>query len=313
MGVDIGQAQHVAEEHPGRLGVFRIDDGMNSVDHPDSMEPWSELVAKGACTVVPGTDGTPNWPARREVVDRLRTAGCVAADEEADELLAAAPDSITLEAWLDRRERGEPLAWITGSQVFCGQAVRVDQAVYVPRPQSEDLARRAADVLAQQGGRAADLCTGAGVVARHLMEVVPTAGVVATDIDARAVSCARSNGVVAVQADLAAPFRSGAFAVVTAVPPYVPTAEMAVLPADVRRYEPLLALDGGHDGLDIVRRIIDEAARVLRPGGSLLLELGGDQDVALVPELTAAGWTGMTTWADGDGDLRGLSARAPSA
>lgn len=249
---------------------------------------------------------------RRDVVDRLRTGGCQAAEEEADDLLSAAPDGDTLEWWLRRRERGEPLAWITGSQLFCGHRVTVDAGVYVPRPQSEELARRAAGVLAGRGDRAVDLCTGTGAIARHLMDMEPTAGVVATDVDARAVRCARSNGVPVVQADLAAPLAAGAFDIVTAVAPYVPTESLAVLPADVRRYEPRRALDGGDDGLDLVRLIVVAAARLLRPGGSLFLELGGDQDTELGQTLVAAGWTGMTTWADEDGDLRGLSARRPS-
>lgn len=245
------------------------------------------------------------------MVDRLRTGGCLAAEEEADDLRSAAPDGDTLESWLRRRERGEPLAWITGSQVFCGHRVTVDAGVYVPRPQSEELARRAAGVLPRRGGRGVDLCTGTGAIARHLMDTVPTVGVVATDIDARAVRCARSNGVPVVQADLAAPLAAGAFDIVTAVPPYVPTESLAVLPADVRRYEPRRALDGGDDGLDLVHLIVVAAARLLRPGGSLFLELGGDQDAELGPTLVAAGWTEMTTWTDEDGDLRGLSARRP--
>lgn len=250
--------------------------------------------------------------ARRDIVDRLRAAGCVAAVEEADEMLSAAPDLATLQSWLLRREGGEPLAWITGSQLFCGHQVRVDAGVYVPRAQSEELARRAADVLAVRGGPAVDLCTGTGAIARSLTVKAPTAGIVATDIDARAVRCARSNGVTVVQADLAAPLAAGAFEVVTAVAPYVPTGELAMLPADVLRYEPRRALDGGRDGLDLVRRIVSAAARILRPGGSLFLELGGDQDIGLEPALAGSGWTDTTTWTDEDGDLRGLSARVPS-
>ena len=131
------------------------------------------------------------------VIDRLAAAGCVAAEEEAGELVGAGADRATLERWIGRRERGEPLAWIVGSASFCGRTVLVDRGVYVPRRQSEELARRAAGLL-PAGGRAADLCTGAGAIAAHLAGEVPSATVVGTDIDPRAVACARRNGVAAV-------------------------------------------------------------------------------------------------------------------
>jgi release factor glutamine methyltransferase len=248
---------------------------------------------------------------RSSVVERLSRAGCVAADEEATELLSAAPDPATLEAWIGRRERGEPLAWVTGSQWFCGHRIGVDPGVYVPRPQSEELARRAAAVLLGHGGPALDLCTGSGAIACHLMARAPSVTVVAADVDRRAVICARSNGARVVQSDLAGPFGDGVFGVVTAIAPYVPTAALAVLPSDVRDYEPRLALDGGPDGLEVARRIAASARRVLRPGGWLLLELGGDQGPPMVATLTNSGWREVSTWADEDGDLRGLSARSP--
>jgi release factor glutamine methyltransferase len=244
------------------------------------------------------------------VVTRLTAAGCVAADEEADELLAAAPDANTLESWIRRREQGEPLAWITGTMQFCGHTLYVDQGVYVPRLQSEELARRAAMLLAANGGRAADLCTGTGAIAVHLMAEVPDATVIGVDIDEPSAGCARRNGVHAVVSDLDAPFRPNAFDIVTAVAPYVPTAALRFLPADVQGYEPSLALDGGSDGLDLVRRTVVSAARLLRPGGWLLVELGGDQDQALSPTLAASGFGAANPWFDEDGDLRGLAARA---
>jgi release factor glutamine methyltransferase len=243
------------------------------------------------------------------VADRLAAAGCVAADEEADELLAAAPDGATLESWIRRREQGEPLAWITGTLPFCGHPVCVEPGVYVPRLQSEELARRAAALLPNDG-LAVDLCTGAGAIAVHLMAEVPTALVVGVDIDFPAVVCARRNGVPALVGDLGRPLGSHGFDVVTAVAPYVPTGALHLLPADVQRYEPRLALHGGTDGLDLVRRVVASAARLLRPGGSLLIELGGDQDETLLPTLAAWGFDAPDTWFDEDGDLRGLSARA---
>lgn len=239
------------------------------------------------------------------IAQRLAAAGCVAAEEEADELRTAAPDEDTLEAWVRRRERGEPLPWIVGGVRFCGRTIRVDPGVYVPRPQTEELARRAAALL-PTGGRAADLCTGAGAIAAHLVGAV-----VGVDIDPRAVACARSNGVHAVVGDAGAPpLRAGTFDVVTAVAPYVPTDDLRYLPADVQRYEPRRALDGGDDGLDVVGRVIVAAAGLLRPGGWLLTELGGDQHEALGPALAASAFHSVTPWFDDNGDLRGVAAQA---
>jgi release factor glutamine methyltransferase len=247
----------------------------------------------------------------RELVDRLTAAGCVAAAEEAAALVAASPGEDALEAWIRRREQGEPLAWITGATQFCGRALRVDPGVYVPRPHSEELARRAAALLAATDGRAVDLCTGAGAIAAHLTAEVPGATVLGVDVDPRAVACARRNGVTALLGDLDRPLRHRAFDLVTAVAPYVPTGNLRFLPADVRRHEPRRALDGGVDGLDLVRRIVAAAARLLRPGGWLLVELGGGQDRALRPTLAASGFSPAIPWFDEDGDLRGLAAQAP--
>jgi release factor glutamine methyltransferase len=98
--------------------------------------------------------------------------------------------------------------------------------------------------------------------------------------------------------------------VVTAVAPYVPTRELQLLPADVQRYEPRLALDGGADGLDLVRLVVQAGSRLLRPGGWLLTEVGGDQDRVLAPVLEAAGFDRSSPWFDAEGDLRGVAARS---
>jgi release factor glutamine methyltransferase len=244
------------------------------------------------------------------VVARLRAAGCVAAEDEARELLAAAPDGEVLEGWLKRREHGEPLAWITGRMEFCGLWLHVAPGVYVPRVQSEELARRAGRLLPGEG-HAVDLCTGAGAIAAHLLAEVPSASVIGVDLDPHAVACAASNGVRAVVGDVELALGPhGSFDVVTAVPPYVPSDELRLLPADVQRYEPPAALDGGADGLDVARRIVSAAARLLAPGGWLLIELGGDQDEALAPALRASGFGNAESWRDEDGDLRGLAAQA---
>jgi release factor glutamine methyltransferase len=239
---------------------------------------------------------------------RLALAGCIAPDEEAAQLLAAAPDDGTLERWMQRREQGEPLAWITGFTTFAGLTVQVDPGVYVPRFHSEELALRAASLLGPHG-RAVDLCTGAGAIAAYLMRAVPSAYVVGVDIDEPAVACARRNGVPTVRADLGGCLRADTFDVVTAVAPYVPRGDLPLLPADVQRYEPSLALDGGADGLDLVRPVVEAASRLLHRGGWLLMEVGGEQDRALAPQLATAGFDEPTSWSDAEGDLRGVAAQ----
>lgn len=245
---------------------------------------------------------------RREVSERLARAGCVAADEEAEDLLGAARDEGTLLGWVSRRERGEPLAWIVGNVRFAGRMVHVEPGVFVPRAQTAELAVRAAELLPVHG-RAADLCTGSGAVAVVLAASRPGAQVVAADADPVAVACARRNGVAAVVTDMDHGFAGRAFDVVSAVAPYVPTGALCVLPSDVTRFEPPAALHGGRDGLDLVRRLVAGAVRILRPGGWLVTEIGGDQDEPTEVLLDAAGFDRPTFWRDADGDLRGVAAR----
>ena len=225
---------------------------------------------------------------------------------EAAELRAAAGDDAQrLQALLDRRLTGEPLAWITGTTDFCGLRLRVDQGVYVPRPQTELIARRAAELL-PPGGRAIDLCTGCGAIARVLAE--RSAHVLATDLDPRAVACARGNGVEATRADLFGPL-GGPFDLVTAVVPYVPSPELGLLHRDTLAFEDALAYDGGADGADLLRRVVREAADRLPPGGSLLLELGAGQ-----PELLdTSGYRTVAVLSDEDGDVRGAELRRAGA
>jgi release factor glutamine methyltransferase len=237
--------------------------------------------------------------------------GFIAADEEADELLArAAGDDALLAAMVERRLAGEPLAWITGSAEFCGIAVRVDPGVYVPRPQSEQLALRAVERLPGDGV-AVDLCTGAGAIAATLMARRPRARVVACDLDERAVACARANGVEAYAGDLFAPLPpalAGAVDVVVGVVPYVPTPDLSLLQRDTLTFESPLSYDGGYDGGDLLRRAVAGAPGFLRRGGALLLELGGDQADLLREDLARHGFVVASTLVDEDGDVRGVEA-----
>lgn len=244
------------------------------------------------------------------VAARLASAGCVAPRAEAAEIVGAAPDAAAVEAWVTRRERGEPLSWITGTALFCGRRVHVTAGVYEPRTQTEELARRAAALL-PPGGVAVDLCTGSGAIGAHLRAEVPGAVVVGTDVDVSAATCARRNGVHAVVGDLAGPLRpTRGVDVVTAVAPYVPTDALGLLPTDVLAHEPRRALDGGPDGLSLVTRVVAAAARLLRSGGWLLAEVGGDQADRLAPVLRAGGFGGVSRWYDTEGDLRGIATRS---
>ena len=250
------------------------------------------------------------------VADRLRAAGCVAADDEAAELIeAAGGDAAALEAMVARRASGEPLAWITGSVSFLGAQVAVDAGVYVPRWQTEVVAARAATLLtsAAAAGIAVDLCTGSGAVAAHLSRSCPGALVVASDIDPVAVACARRNGVDARFGDLDAPLDpslAGRVDVLVAIPPYVPSVAVPSLARDVVAFEPLVAIDGGAEGLAVLDRIAALAPRWLRPGGALVVELGGDgQSMTFAARLRRSGFTEIATLVDPDGDPCGVEAR----
>jgi release factor glutamine methyltransferase len=247
-------------------------------------------------------------------VETLAGGGCVAPGAEADALLEASAEGVgQIEELVARRLRGEPLAWITGSIVFCGVRVRIDPGVFVPRPHTERLARRAI-VLLPETGIAVDLCTGSGAVAAVIASARPRASVIASDIDPVAVACARRNGVRALRGDLDAPLPRPLrerVDVMTAVVPYVPSEELHLLPRDVLANEPRRALDGGPRGTTVLARAAVAAARWLRPGGSVLLELGGDQAYEVSALLTDAGLSRIAVHQDGEGQDRAIEARRP--
>jgi release factor glutamine methyltransferase len=223
---------------------------------------------------------------------------------------AAAGDPALLDALAARRLTGEPLAWITGRATFCGLEIRIDPGVYVPRPHTEQLARRAWERL-PAAGIAVDVCTGSGAVAKALSVHRPGARVVATDLDARAVACASCNGVEAYCGDLLAPLPpalAGRVDVLAGVVPYVPTPALRLLQRDTFAFETLLAYGGGPDGAAILRRAIAEGARFLRRAGALLLELGGDQADGVSDDLERAGYVDVAVLADEDGDARCIQA-----
>lgn len=258
-----------------------------------------------------GVDAQGTQRAHEALVDRLAAAGCIAPQAEAAELVArSAGDDRLLAALARRRLIGEPLAWITGSVSFCGLKIGIDSGVYVPRPQSEALARRAVGRL-PANGVAIDLCTGSGAIARVLSVARPGARVVASELDERAVACAAANGVEVYRGDLFAPLPGtlqGRVDVVVGVVPYVPTPEMAFLQRDTLVFESPLSYDGGRDGSEILQRVLADAPRFLRRGGRLLLELGDDQARALAGDLTRLGYTDLEVFVNEEGDVRGVGA-----
>ncbi|MEO5832795.1 MAG: putative protein N(5)-glutamine methyltransferase [Nakamurella sp.] len=214
----------------------------------------------------------------------LRKAGCVFVEDEARLLLRAAreidPDNRTdaLQTLLGRRVAGEPLEVVLGWALFRGLRVGVRAGVFVPRHRTEFLVARAKALLVP-GDLVVDLCCGSGAVAVALASEVANLLVHAADIDPVAVDCARDNlapfGGTAHLGDL---FRAlpaelvGRIAVCTVNAPYVPTAELAMLPPEARDHEPTTALDGGSDGVDLHRRVAASAPSWLAPGGRVLIE-----------------------------------------
>ncbi|MGH2789227.1 MAG: N5-glutamine methyltransferase family protein [Actinomycetota bacterium] len=248
---------------------------------------------------------------RKRAAEALAKAGFLAPEAEADALVeASAEGSGPINRLVARRLQGEPLAWITGFIRFCGVRVRVDAGVFVPRPHTEQLARRAAALLPHDGV-AVDLCTGCGAVAVVLRAAHPQATVVATGLDQAAVACARANGVQALVGDLDEPLpRSlrGSVDLMTAVVPYVPSDQLHLLPRDVLANEPATAIDGGPRGTVVLTRAAQAAARLLRPGGTVLLEIGGDQAEELATTLNDLGLSRVAVHRDEDGQDRVIEA-----
>ena len=235
--------------------------------------------------------------ARSAVTARLRAAGCVYAEDEADLLISAARSEAELATLVDRRAAGEPLEYVLGWAEFCGLRISVDPTVFVPRRRTEFLAGQAV-TLARPGAVVLDVCCGSGALAAALAAAVPGAAVHAADIDPAAVRCARRNlaavGGQVYQGDLFGPLPAGLRGrvdVLLANVPYVPTSEVALLPPEARDHEARVALDGGADGLEVLRRVVAEAPGWLAPGGRLLSEISERQVAAATAAVTAAGLT----------------------
>lgn len=235
------------------------------------------------------------------------------------------PDELAaLRALIKRRQAGESVAYLTGRKEFWKLEFAVDARVLVPRPDTETLIEEAiARLGAQAEGEAAaapriaDVGTGSGALAITLAKLRADAAVFAADVSAAALEVARANGerlgaaVTFVEGDLAAPLTAHApFTLIVANLPYIPTGELAGLPLDVQT-EPALALDGGADGLDLVRRLVADAPSLLASGGALALEIGAGQSEATRALLEAAGFTDVGTRKDLAGTERVVSGRKP--
>jgi release factor glutamine methyltransferase len=249
-----------------------------------------------------------------ELVGRLRAAGCVWAEDEAALLAAAAGSPAELDAMVTRRAGGEPLEQVVGWAEFAGRRVLVDPGVFVPRKRSEFLVSVAVRLARQQGDHVprvvADLCCGTGAlglaVAAGLGGADPlggagglggaAVGLHAADLDPAAVACARRNvepaGGQVYQGDLFAALPGalrGRIGLLICNAPYVPTSDIAFMPVEAREHEAPMALDGGADGLGVLRRVAGEAGRWLAPGGVLLVETSERQAASMAAVFATAG------------------------
>ena len=229
------------------------------------------------------------------VVDRLRTAGCVFAEDEAALLVAAAAGPAELEELVARRAGGLPLEHLLGWAEFRGLRIAVAPGVFVPRRRTELLVQQAA-ALAPHPAVVVDLCCGSGAVGAALLAELPAIELVAADIDPGAVACARRNveprGGRVVLGDLDGPLPAGLRGrvdVLVANAPYVPTGAIALMPPEAREHEARVALDGGADGLDVQRRVAAVAPRWLAPGGHLLIETSEGQAARTAAAVAGAG------------------------
>jgi release factor glutamine methyltransferase len=253
------------------------------LDDPCEISLRHEGLLRRILTTVAGV--TCDSPRVDDVEDRyastvatLRAAGCVYAEDEASLILGEPGDPTERIA---RRVAGEPLEWVLGWAEFADLRITVRPGVFVPRRRTELLAAEAIARL-RPAAVAVELCCGAGAVAATILEEVPFVEVHAADVDPVAVACARDNlpnGNVH-QGDLFAALPAdlrGRIDVLAANTPYVPSAEVALMPPEARDHEPRATLDGGPDGLVLLRRISVDAKNWLAPGGHVLIELSERQ------------------------------------
>jgi release factor glutamine methyltransferase len=227
---------------------------------------------------------------------------------------------VRVEADVARLAAGEPLQYILGETPFQGLMLKTDRRALIPRPETEWLADQVLGCSAVWDApepRVADVGTGTGCLALALARARPRSRVLAVDADPAALSLALENRArLGLEArvemrlgDLLEGVSPESLDAVVSNPPYIPTTVCDALDRHVREFEPRLALDGGPDGLDVIRRLVKQAAVCLKPGGSLWLEIGFDQGPAVSGLLEAAGfvkveirrdWSGLDRLALGE-------------
>ena len=229
------------------------------------------------------------------IAERLRAAGCVFAEDEAALIIDAAASPVELESMVGRRVSGLPLEQVLGWAEFCGLRIVVEPGVFVPRRRTELLVAEAVRLLGSEPV-VVDLCCGTGAVAVAVHDVVGHAEVHASDVDPRAVACARRNlnGIGTVHegdlTDALPDYLIGRVGVLVVNAPYVPSDEIAMMPSEARDHEPRVALDGGADGADIHRRIAEQTPRWLRPSGHLVIETSRRQASLTVEAMVRNGF-----------------------
>ncbi|MGE8203458.1 putative protein N(5)-glutamine methyltransferase [Heyndrickxia sp. NPDC080065] len=214
----------------------------------------------------------------KSIVNKLRNAGCVFAEDETQLLISEAQSLEDLIKKVEMRVAGLPLEYVIGWAHFCGLRIVVERGVFVPRQRTEFLVRQAEN-LACSGDIVVDLCCGSGAIGAALAADLGEIFLYCSDVDPIAIQCARRNitkfGGHIFKGDLykALPQSiKGYINILVANVPYVPTKAIELLPLEARLYEPNLALDGGDDGLNILRRVVEEASYWLAMGGHLLIE-----------------------------------------
>jgi release factor glutamine methyltransferase len=226
--------------------------------------------------LTPDADGT-----QRLLVAQLRAAGCVFAEDEAALLLDAGRAGADLDGLVERRIAGEPLEHVLGWAEFCGLRVAVEPGVFGPRRRTELVVREAV-ALAPPTAVVVDLCCGSGAVGMAVAAALGDVELHAVDVDPAAVRCARRNlpGAPVYEGDLFDPLPvrlRGRVDVLVANVPYVPTEAIAAMPSEARLHEPRFALDGGADGLDLLRAVSAQASQWLASRGHLLVEVSEEQ------------------------------------
>jgi release factor glutamine methyltransferase len=224
------------------------------------------------------------------------------------------------EALLNRRLRREPLAYIRGTQEFYGIEMEVSPAVLIPRPETEMLVEFALEKLGDSPEPiVVDVGTGSGCIAIAVAKHAPQARVLAVDLSPEALAVTKRNverhavsdRVTLVRGDLLGGIRERTGEVVVSNPPYIPSSDVEELQEEVRRHEPRLALDGGADGFAIHRRLISQAARVLRPGGWIGIEVAMGQAGEMESLLRDQGWAEVGARDDLAGIPRIVTAQLP--